>query len=118
MPIIFVGCIVTGIFAEPFCALLLGDEYRQAGELLRLFLPLVFLALPVYLCGFPVLTALGCPQYANISVMIASGVHLIQIVILLVTNNFTAENICVATVITECVVLCIRLAAILKKRRR
>lgn len=120
MPPIVLGCTVVGIFAEPFCAFLLGAEYRAAGELLRLFLPLVVLALPVYLCGFPILTPLGLARYANLSVIIASGVHLVQVAVLLLTNTLTAKTICVATVVTECVVFGIRLFAIItrKKRRR
>ena len=117
MPLIVLGCTVVGIFAEPFCAILLGEEYREVGSLLRLILPLVVLALPVYLCGFPVLTALNKARYANLSVIIASGVHMLQIVVLLVTKHLTAESVCVATVITECVVFGIRLYAIFSARR-
>lgn len=117
MPGIVAGCIVVGIFAEPFCVLLLGEEYRASGELLRLLLPLVVLALPVYLCGFPLLTPLGLARYANLSVIIASGVHLVQVAALLVTGNLTTKAICIATIITECVVLGIRLFAIFTKRK-
>ncbi len=112
MPFIILGCVGVGIFANDFCAILLGEEYREAGNLLRLVLPLVVLALPVYLCGFPVLTALGKAKYANLSVIIASIVHVVQVAVLMVIGKLTAETVCIATVFTECVVLAVRLYAI------
>lgn len=118
MPPIILGCIVVGIFAEPFCAFLLGEKFRSSGELLRLFMPMIALALPEYLCGFPILTPLGLAKYANLSVIIASGVHFLQVVVLFATGNLTAKSICIATVITECVVLGIRLTAILIGKRK
>lgn len=118
MPVITVGCIVVGIFAEDFCAILLGKEFREAGNLLRLMLPLVVLALPVYLCGFPILTPLGLARFANFSVIIASCFHILQLIVLFFTNHLTAETVCIATCLTECVVFGIRLYVILTRNRR
>ena len=118
MPIVISGCVLTGIFAEPFCAFLLGEEFRASGALLRLLLPAVVIALPTYLCGFPILTPLGLEKYANGSVMAGAGFHLIQTAALFLTGNLTAEAVCIATVLTEYLVCLIRIYAIIVKRER
>lgn len=116
MPAVISGCVLTGMFAEPFCAFLLGEEFRASGVLLRLLLPAVVIALPTYLCGFPILTPLGLERYANWSVMAGAGFHLIQTAVLFLTGNLTAKTVCIATVLTEYVVCLIRVYAIVMKR--
>ena len=116
MPIVIVGCAVVGIFAEPFCALMFGEEFRASGELLRLLLPVVVITLPTYVCGFPMLSPLGKAQYANISVIVGAIVHACMLAFLFMTGSLTVTSICVATCITETLVLSIRLFVIVKNR--
>lgn len=39
MPIITVGVIIIGIYAEPICEFVFGDGYAESGAILRLLLP-------------------------------------------------------------------------------
>ena len=116
MPIVIVGCTIVGIFAEPFCALLFGEEFRASGELLRLLLPVVVITLPTYVCGFPMLSPLGKAQYANISVIIGAIVHACMLAILFMIGSLNVTSICIATCVTESLVLSIRLFVIVKNR--
>lgn len=108
MPIVALGCCFVGIYAEEFCVLLFGQEFEAAGNLLRLLMPVVFLSLPSYVFGFPVLSPLGLGKYANISVVIGAIFHALVIVGLFIADVLTVESICIATCITESIVLGIR----------
>lgn len=108
MPLIIIGCCVVGIYAEPFCALLFGEEYRQSGNILRLLLPVVAISLPTYLLGFPMLSPMGLAKYVNISVLIGAIVHACQLGALYLLGLLTVEYVCIATCITEFLILFIR----------
>lgn len=81
MPIITAFCVGVMIFAEPFCAILFGAEYRSAGAILRAMMPSAILTLPDYLFGFPSLSPLGKAKHANISIYISCSVHVINLVV-------------------------------------
>ena len=108
MPVIILGCCVVGIYAEPFCALMFGEEYRQSGDMLRLLLPVVVISLPTYLLGFPMLSPMGLAKYVNISVLIGAIVHACQLGALYLLGLLTVKYVCIATCITEFLILFIR----------
>lgn len=119
MPIIIVGCTVVGIFAEEFCVILFGQDFAPSGALLRLLMPAVVVALPTYVLGFPMLSPLGLGKFANLSVIIGAIWHAAVLLVLFFVNALTVENICIATCVTECIVLAIRVGVIVftKKTR-
>jgi len=117
LPIITVGCIIVGIFAEFICTLLFGEEFRNAASILRLLLPLIVLALPNYLLGFPALTPLGLAKYANISTILGALIQISGLVIMYVTGILNIYTICILTIITELSVLLIRITAIKQRHR-
>lgn len=80
-PIIIIFCLVVGIFAGDFCALLFGEKFREAGNILIFMLPGAVLLLPDYLLGFPTLTALGASKHANYSIYLSSIMHIINLTI-------------------------------------
>lgn len=118
IPLIFAGCTVLWIFAEPFCVLFLGEEYRASAEIFRVFIPVILITLPNYILGFPVLSPLGLAKYANISVVIGAVVHAVQLLILFISGTMDAKSVGIATCITECVILCFRLGVILLNNKR
>lgn len=116
MPLIILGCTVVGIFAEPFCVLMFGEEFRASGELLRYLLPVVMLCLPSYVFGFPVLSPMGKAKYANISVIIGAVLHACMLGGMYIAGVLNVVNICIATCITEVVILSIRIGVVVKNR--
>lgn len=118
MPVVILGCTVVWIFAEPFCALFFGEEFRPAGKLLRLLLPIVVITLPTYIFGFPVLSPMGLAKYANSSVIVAAILHGIMLLVLFLTGWISVETVCIATFITEATVLGQRIYIILKMRKK
>ena len=113
-PIIIVGCIGVGFFAEPICKLLFGEEYAGAAPVLRIMLVTIAVTLPNYILGFPTMAPLGISKYANYSVIIAAVWQAISLVVLFVTGTFNLYSVCFATMITECLVLVLRIFFIKK----
>ncbi len=114
MPVIIAGCTVVFIFAEPFCAWLFGEEFRESGHVLRLLMPIIAITLPSYIFGFPVLSPMGLAKYANISTIVGSAVHICNLVLLYCFGALTIETICIATCITEGVVLLFRIVVVVR----
>lgn len=114
MPIIILGCVCVEIFAKPICIIILGKEYADAANILRLMVPIVSITLPTYLLGFPTMTPLGISKQTNLSVIIGSICHAILLLILFIINKLNVYMICIATIITESIILIYRILAILK----
>lgn len=119
--ILIIGCVIVGIFAPQVCVLLFGSEYMEAANVLRCLLPLIVIALPSYLLGYPALTPLGLVKYANISVVIGSMFQLAILIILYINNLLNIYSVIILTCITELIVLSIRISVVfigLKKNNR
>ena len=93
-----------------------GPQYTEAISILRMMLPLVLLTLPSYLLGYPVLGAMGRMKEANLSVVFAAIFHSSVLIILLISSNLTITNVVLATIISELLVLGIRVYFIIKYR--
>ncbi len=118
MPIILVGCTGVAIFAEEFCGFLFGQEFAASGELLRLLMPAVVVALPCYIFGFPMLSPMGLGKFANLSVVIAAFWHAGVLLVLYACHALTVQNICIATSVTETLVLAMRVSVVLLHKRK
>jgi PST family polysaccharide transporter len=118
MPPVIIGSLIVGIFAEDFCAFLLGEEFRSAGKILRLLLPIVIMTPITYILGFPVMTPMGLSQYCNLSVIISACIHLFSLVLLFLTNKFSVVSLCYLTLFTEAIVLMMRVFVVCKNRMR
>lgn len=117
MPVLTVGCIVVAIFAEPICAIFFGNEFRDAGQYLRLLAPVVWCAFPGMLFGFPILSSMGLAKYANISNIFGAVIQIIQLVILFAVGSLSAATICVVTCITEILTVGFRVSVVIKYRK-
>lgn len=116
LPLLGIGCLVTALFAEQICVIIFGEAYRASGEYLRLLMPVVFLAFPAMIFGFPVLSPMGLSKYANISNMLGSVIQIAQLSILFTTGHLNIATICIATVITEVFAVSFRLIVVWKNR--
>ena len=116
MPIILVGCLVVGIWAEPICRIVFGSEFTDTAGILQRLLPIVAVTLPSYILGFPTMSPVGLAKYANYSVVFSASVHVLQIVFLFLSNHFNVYNLCTATSITAIAELAFRIVVIYKNR--
>ena len=116
MPPIIAFCVACFIWAEPLCRLLLGEEYGPSGQVLRAMLPVAVMTLPNYILGFPTLTAMGLSKYANYSVILASILHVVNLLVLYLTDNINMVSLALLVSLAEAVVLLFRIIVILRNR--
>ncbi len=115
-PVIFIGCAVVFIFAEPFCVWFFGEEFREAGNVLRAMLPVGVVILPSYTFGFPMMTAMGISKHANYSTIFGSVFHIILLGVLYFTGNMNMMTLALSVSCTETVILIYRVVVIFKNR--
>lgn len=118
MPPIIIICIAIGFYAESFTAFLLGEEFREAGKILRILMPIVVITPLTYILGFPVLTAMNLSKHANFSIIYASVIHLCLLFILILINKLNIYIIALITVFSEMQILLYRILVILANKNK
>ena len=113
MPIITVGVIIIGIYAEPICEFVFGDGYAESGAILRLLLPAAWVILPTYVVAFPVRSPMGLAKYANYSNVIGVFIQLLGLLLLFLSHRMNIYTICGLTSFTEVSVFMYRLSVVL-----
>lgn len=118
MPVITLGCIIAFIFADQVCALIFGEDFKDAGILLRAMIPLLLFTLPDYLFGFPSLSAIGKTKFANYSIYFSTFVHLILLLVLILTHNLTALTLSILLSVACINDLVFRLGALIYYKKK
>lgn len=116
-PVILLGCLVVGIFAEPICIIAFGEEFAGAAPVLKAFLPVVVVLLPSYILGFPTLSAMNLSKYANYSIFFGTAIHLIGIITLVATSKVSAISLATLSAISETAIMLFRLVVVIKNRK-
>lgn len=106
---IMIACVFFYLYSADICSFVFGHEYAGAASYLNLLLPICAIVLPLYMYGFPALTAIGKQQWANYSVELAMLLQLFGILFLVVTQSLNAINLCYLTILSEYSCLLIRL---------
>lgn len=113
LPIALLGFIAF-VFAPEICAVAFGEEYRDAGQLLRCLLPAMLVIFPTYIICFPILVPMGLSKQANLSTGIGALIQISLIVVLTLSGNFSAVNLCISASVSEVSVFLYRLFVMLK----
>lgn len=111
-----VGCYVVGLFANDIMALVFGEAFRSAGELLQLFLILLNITFFSILIGYPGFSAIGKVQLANYTVMIGGVFHIFGLVMLYLLKAISAKNVILMIIVTETLILLLRCVGLFKYR--
>ena len=117
-PIIVAGAAVLFWQAEFFCSLLFGEEYAQAGNILRCLLPAMVVIFPTYILCFPTLNPIGLSKYANLSNVIGCAVMLLLLAALFLLDSVNVYSLCIAASISEVSVFLFRAGVAWKYRDR
>ena len=116
MPIIVLGCVTSFVLAPVIIRILTGDEFYGAIFTFRLMIPLLVLAFPAMLFGWPSLGAIGKVK-TNTMITVASAIfQIVGLLLLIVLGRFTLINVIWLRVLTEAVMLGLRLMALVKYR--
>ena len=116
-PFIVICCLIGFIFAKGICIFVFGKEYADAANILRCMIPLIILALPSYIFGFPVLSAMGKAKVVNISTIIGAIFQICGLILLAFMKTINVYSICILTNITEFIVCMIRVICVFVNRK-
>lgn len=108
-------CICLFIFSRQLITLLYGSGIQQSILILRIFLVAMLVTTPSLLLGYPFLAALGFPQYANGSVIAGSLFHITALIVAC-QLYINAPVVAVLCVMTECIILVLRIYVIKKHK--
>ena len=104
--------LIIFFFSNDIIRILYGNNFIISSNLLKLFTLLGLIMVPAILLGYPFVAAIGYPQYANYSVMVASIVHLVLLIFIIpVINVYLVVGI---TIISQLFVLFIRIYGVKK----
>lgn len=117
-PIILVCCVALFIFADEFCLLVFGNQYSEAGDVIRCLIPAMAVIFPTYIICFPILVPMGLSNYANVSTIIGMTVQLALLGILLVSGYFNVYTLCLSASASEVTVFLFRLIVMIAHRKR
>lgn len=116
--LILLACVIGYIWSEEICIIAFGKDFAPSGEILRWFIPIIAIILPIYMLGFPALSPINKTKWANYTVEIAMVNQLIWIIILFFTHNINAINLCRITILSEYICLFIRIIIIYRSRQQ
>ena len=93
-------------------SVLYGSGFGMTVNLLKIFSVLSIVMIPAIFLGYPLLAAFDHPGIVNLSVIIASGVHLLALLALIPIMN--VYLVALMTIITQLIVISIRIYGVRK----
>lgn len=111
-------CLLVFLFAPQVCVFILGPEYVEAGELLRILLVGTFLAFPSSMLGYPALSPIGLANHANIAILLAALVNAVLFGVLLVIDSINPYSVCAVVASSNLVISFYRGFVLLRYRAR
>lgn len=108
LPIMIIGCAVVGYYADFFLHLFYGDKFGESVSVLRVFLFCTVITFVSINFGYPAFAALGKIKLANKTVLVGGITQSLLLVYLFVSHQISAINVAYCVLITETIVLLIR----------
>lgn len=109
-----IGSALVFALSPEIVTMLFGNEFQTSARLLRIFCIAVPFAAASAMIGYPLLAALGYKRFANYSIVGGSILHLVLVAILI--PILSAELLAGLIVLTEAVILAIRVYAVKRYR--
>ncbi|WP_225049589.1 oligosaccharide flippase family protein [Priestia megaterium] len=108
-----IGCIILFLLSDFIISIIFGDNYSVSGHIFRIMLVATYISIPSMLIGYPLLAAFGHSKYANYSVLIASLIHIIML--LIGHAHLNVYTVSYILIVTQIIVLTIRIYGVKKK---
>jgi PST family polysaccharide transporter len=114
---LFLLCTITNIlmmlilfiFSDSIIYLITGLVIKESIIALKIFLFACMITIPSVLIGYPFLASFGFPNYANNSVIISSGFHILMLIIFAFTGLLNIYTVVLLILITEILVFLLRI---------
>ena len=100
----FVICAAVFVLANDVCRIVLGPDYAEAGDLLRVLLFGNFMAFFSNMFGYNALTPIGKANHANIALVISAVINVIACTALWAMDAISLISICIVIASTNFVV--------------
>jgi len=104
-----IGCVVVGFWGHEVMSFVFGREFYQSGDLLQLFMLITVINFIGVNFGYPAFAGIGKVHIANYTVMFGALVQLTCLLIMYLTNSFSAVNLVIGVLITESIVMLSRI---------
>lgn len=109
-----VFCLLLFVLSGSIITILYGNNFDSSIPVLMIFAVALLVVVPSQLLGYPLLGAIGFQKYANGSVIIGSIVHLVMLI--LISSFMNIYLVASLVVLTESIVLLIRLFGVKKHK--
>jgi O-antigen/teichoic acid export membrane protein len=104
-----IGCFIVGFWANEVMVIIFGEDFYQAGNILKFFLLVTVVNFVSVNYGYPAFAGIGKIHIANYTVMLGALVQAICLLLLFVNDAVTSINVVVSVLITEIVVMLSRI---------
>ena len=111
-------CYAVSFFSSEIMEIIFGSEFASASHILDLFLLLMCITFLSISLGYPGFAAIKKVEFANYSVVIGSFFHLCGIGILFYENSITTINLLTLVLITESIILTLRVGLLIYFSRK
>lgn len=112
--VLILGCAGCIWLAEWIVTFFLGDEFIVAADVFRVFMCIVPISFVSMCFGYPAFALIDRVKVTNITVILGSIFHLAALVLLGLFENISAINVALVILVTETLVLLLRLSLFLK----
>ena len=118
IPLIVVGSVLVYFFSDWLVELLFTEKYLTSAKIFVCMIPVLIASFPSMLYGWPALSAIDNERGYSFTILLGVCVHIIGIIVLMISHQFTLINLAIIKCITE-IVLCIsRIILVYKNRRK
>ena len=117
LPVIVGGTLFAYFGGEWVIVLISGEKYREAVGIFRWLLPLLLISFPSMLFGWPCLGAIDKQKAVTISTVSSAILQIVILVILIVMGHLSLFTIALTRIISEVLLLTVRLFYCYKYRR-
>lgn len=114
----FLGCATVFVFAEQICVLILGANFADAGQLLRILSIGVFVAYSSNLFGYVALSPIGLSWHANFALVVGALVASAAYLVLSIFSMLSPASVCTVMVFAQCAIFAYRFSVFMANRRR
>lgn len=114
----FIGCFIASFWTLEIVTLIFGGEFAASAELLKLFIALMCITFVSVTIGYPGFAAVRKVQWANYSVIFGAIFHFCGMIYLLIFNMITPQNVLILVIVTESIILIIRVLLLIFFRRK
>lgn len=107
--LLLIFCSIISIFSENLIEIIYGVQFVSASSVLNYFLVTIVVNFFGVSFGYPLFASINRLDVVNYSVIIGAVVYAIILMFFLFNNTFSIENVSIAVLAVETLVMCIRL---------